>query len=136
MESGGEAVHAERRASGGCVSVLVVDDDAAGRELLAEWLRGRGYAVEEAEDGERALQLLAQGPCVDVIVLDLAMPGMDGWTFLARLRADPRLAPCRVLVLTAEPVRNAPAEADAFVCKPFVPERFAVVLSRVAANAR
>lgn len=115
--------------------VLVVDDDVDGREALSEWLRGRGYEVTEAADGERALLLLAQGACIDVIVLDLAMPGMSGWTFLARLRADPRYAPCRVLVLSGEPAKEAPAEADGCVCKPFVPERFAMELSRVAASA-
>ncbi len=76
--------------------VLVVDDDAGNRGLLADVLADDGHEVAQAADGAAALALLAGGWQPDVILLDLLMPEMDGWDFLA---AYQHRAP--VILLTA-----------------------------------
>ncbi|HUH15234.1 MAG TPA: response regulator, partial [Gaiellaceae bacterium] len=70
-------------------SVLVVDDDEAVRRLVAGTLEGHGLELREAADGEEALALVAEA-IPDAIVLDLAMPGLDGFAVLERLQEDPR----------------------------------------------
>jgi CheY-like chemotaxis protein len=80
--------------------VLVVDDDAAIRMLIAEALEGEGYGVVTAINGADALMVLAaMQPAA--IVLDLMMPVMDGRAFLAARRQDPRQAAIPVLILSA-----------------------------------
>ncbi|MFT5576299.1 MAG: two-component system response regulator FlrC [Bermanella sp.] len=68
-------------------TLLIVDDDAAVRDSLAEWLRAGGYAVIEASDGEQALQLISQGD-VDLIISDGQMSPMDGYALLNRVRVE------------------------------------------------
>jgi CheY-like chemotaxis protein len=70
--------------------ILVVDDDDSIRGLVSEVLRDDGYQVREATNGAEALAVLGT-TCPDLIVLDLMMPVMDGWTFVERCRAA---APC------------------------------------------
>jgi len=79
----------------------VVDDDRAVRESLADVLRDEGYDVETAANGRVALTHLEAGLAPDVVLLDLMMPVMDGWSLLARLRQTPTLARIPVLVITA-----------------------------------
>src|SRR5271170_5773708 len=80
-------------------SILVVDDMAIFREPIAASLRLAGYEALCAADGEKALQL-ARTNHPDVILLDVAMPGMDGIGFLRNLRADPGIASTHVILLT------------------------------------
>ncbi|MEX0674578.1 MAG: response regulator [Gaiellaceae bacterium] len=82
-------------------TVLVVDDDATVRRLVAESLGGDDFSVEEAADGEAALRAVAERR-PQAIVLDLIMPGLDGFGVLERLRADPELRDIPVVVLTAK----------------------------------
>ena len=89
-------------------TVLIVDDDAALREGLAETLGDLGHRTEEAEDGAAALRRLAR-PGVDAVLLDLHMPGLDGLEVLRRIRA--LLAPPPVAVLTAVPTAANTIEA-------------------------
>jgi len=97
-------------------SVLVVDDDAAVREGLLEFLRDEGYEALGAENGRRALDLLEEGEAPRLILLDLMMPVMDGWQFLAE-RAR-RAYPTPVVLLSGLSfIRDAPGVAD-FLCKP------------------
>src|SRR6185295_11583402 len=86
--------------------VLVVDDDADGRQALALFLDAKGYHVQGAADGPDALLLLATGlrPCC--VVADLAMPGMDGWTLTERLRAAPACATLPVILYSGYPMRD------------------------------
>jgi CheY-like chemotaxis protein len=81
--------------------VLVVEDDAALREIYAGALRGYGHEVRVAADGAAALDTLGNGwtPCV--VFLDLRMPGMDGWELSRRLRADERFRSVPVVVVAA-----------------------------------
>ena len=78
--------------------VLVVDDDADTREALAIALSDAGFLVEQANDGERALERIDEDGDPDVILLDLHMPGVDGAEFLARAKATG----ARVIVLTGD----------------------------------
>jgi adenylate cyclase len=102
--------------------VLVVDDQAPNRRLLEAVLEPRGYRVLSAESGEQALQLLAEDP-PDVVLLDILMPGMDGYEVCRRIRENGETAVLPVVMITAsgeqEKLRATEAGADDFVTKPF-----------------
>lgn len=103
--------------------ILVVEDDSDLRRSLAEALEDEGCEVACAKDGQDALRQL-DGPAPQAILLDLTMPGMDGWTFRSRQRSDPRLARIPTVVISAafagDPRGVAAALApDAFLPKPF-----------------
>src|ERR671931_1602023 len=100
--------------------VLVIDDDADIRGLVAELLGRAGMTVEQAADGRAGLRALHQAP-PDVVVLDVSMPDLDGWQTLERIRD---LSDVPVLMLTGrgaelERVRGLQAGADDYVVKPF-----------------
>ena len=100
--------------------ILVVDDDADIRGLVRELLERRGFAVLEAADGREALQAFYDGR-PDLVVLDVEMPEVDGWTALERIR---ELSNVPVVMLTAraaelEKTRGLRAGADDYVTKPF-----------------
>jgi CheY-like chemotaxis protein len=83
------------------LSILVVDDDPAVRQLMRRILEKEGHTVIEAENGRRGLERLAKG-IPSLILLDLMMPEMDGFEFLTRFRANPRFSETPVIVLTAK----------------------------------
>src|SRR5215472_8311528 len=121
--------------SGGCVRVLVVEDEAALARQLASALRRAGYAVDHAADGERA-DLLAHDERYDAVVLDLGLPKVDGLTLLRRWREAGQTMP--VLVLTArgswhEKVQGIDGGADDYMAKPF---RMEELLARLRALIR
>jgi CheY-like chemotaxis protein len=68
--------------------ILLVEDDPATREAVVELLQSEGYAVRSAANGRQALEVLARSEPPRLILLDLMMPVMDGWQFLAELRRD------------------------------------------------
>jgi CheY-like chemotaxis protein len=113
--------------------ILIVEDDAALREILSEILLEEGYRVECAANGADALALLQEIGAPDLILLDLMMPVMSGWELRTQLRADPRLADVPVLVLSgrggASP--GAAPEADAFLGKPFDAARLLATVGRL-----
>src|SRR4051812_1696827 len=80
--------------------ILVVDDDREIRAVVDDLLTGEGYSVRTAGNGRQALEILAQWR-PEVILLDLSMPEMNGWTFLAHQQADPTLAGIPVIVMSA-----------------------------------
>jgi two-component system, chemotaxis family, chemotaxis protein CheY len=82
-------------------SVLVVEDNDDIREAIGEILESEGYEIALAEDGERAIQLLAQLPRPCLLLVDLIMPRMDGWELLQFLSRDDRLATIPVVVMSA-----------------------------------
>jgi two-component system, OmpR family, response regulator MprA len=102
-------------------TILIVDDEPAVRESLAEALELEAYRVIAVEDGERALDAVARG-AVDAIVLDVSMPRLDGLAVCARLRAGGSQVP--ILMLTArdaldDRVAGLEAGADDYLPKPF-----------------
>jgi len=101
------------------VKVLVIEDDRMLRESLCEALQLEGFVVDGVENGEAGLRYLREGrrPCV--ILLDLMMPVMDGWTFRREALKDPALAEIPVVVMTAtRPEREPLAPVQAILAKP------------------
>ena len=82
-------------------SVLVVEDNDDIREAIGELLESEGYEIALAEDGERALEMLAELPRPCLLLVDLIMPRMDGWQLLNFLSRDDRLATIPVVVMSA-----------------------------------
>jgi len=85
--------------------ILIADDRPSSRELLGLVLERSGYDVVEAEDGTQALER-ARATEPSLILLDLQMPGLDGYQVLAALRAEPRFAQLPILALTASAMRG------------------------------
>jgi two-component system response regulator MprA len=117
------------------VAVLVVDDDPPIRRMLERTLAAEGYAVAVAGDGGAALASVERS-APDVVVLDVAMPGMDGLAVCRRLRRAGLLLP--ILLLTArdalpDRVSGLDAGADDYLVKPFAPEE---LLARIRALLR
>ena len=112
--------------------LLVVDDVDANRDVLSRRLRRRGYRVRLASDGKEALQCLAR-EVVDLVLLDIAMPGMSGYEVLSALRADPETAGIPVIMVTASKDSDRIVEAlskgaDDYITKPI---DFPVALARI-----
>jgi len=107
--------------------ILVVEDNADTAALLRDLLEGEGYEVETAATGEAAFEALAVAPDVDLMVLDLMLPGMSGYEVIERLRAQADLSDLPILVLSAlgsasARVRGLREGADDYMTKPFLPE--------------
>jgi len=107
-------------------SILVIEDSASVRRLIEVCLRPLGVEIRSVEDGLLGLEA-AKFEIPQAIVLDIGLPGMDGWEVLARLRAGEATKQVRVLVLTAHAQpemadRAAAKGADSFMTKPFRPE--------------
>jgi PAS domain S-box-containing protein len=115
----------------GANTVLVIDDDAAVRDLLERFLGGEGFRVVSARGGEEGLRL-ARELRPDVITLDAIMPGMDGWTVLANLKADPTLSDIPVVMLTMvhdKSLGYALGAAD-YLTKPVERQRLVSILKK------
>ncbi len=82
--------------------VLVVDDDVDIRESIQEVLEDEGYRVQVAANGLQALKVLDTDKLPGIILLDLMMPGMNGYEFISAQQKDPRLSGIPVAVLTAD----------------------------------
>lgn len=114
--------------------ILLVDDDPGLRAALAEALEESGYEVACAGDGRDALAQLGDRPTPAVILLDLAMPVMDGWSFRAAQRKDPRLAAIPTVVLSAslgDPRALDGLDPAAALSKPFDLERLIETVQRL-----
>jgi CheY-like chemotaxis protein len=112
--------------------VLVVDDDSSARQGLCKLLDARGYSVLQAENGETALQLLKKMmhfPCV--VVLDLAMPVMDGVGFLNVRAQDPILRHIPVVVVSGNMRSDKSFDGiDAYLCKPVNVDRLLEIIDQ------
>ncbi len=116
--------------------VVVVDDDATVREVVVSYLHAAQHEVVEAPDGETALALCSQAP-VDLVVLDLMLPGLDGIEVCRRLREDSDVP---VIMLTAlgeetDRVMGLEVGADDYVTKPFSPRELVLRVDSVLRRA-
>lgn len=108
--------------------ILVIEDSAVIRRLIEVCLRAADLDIHMSEDGPSGLEAVrTENP--DLLVLDIGLPGMDGWQVLDHIRNDPATRSLPVVVLTAhaeEESRRRADEggADAFVTKPFQPNDF------------
>src|SRR5687768_4544660 len=101
--------------------VLVVDDEVAIVELLAELLTDEGHDVQTAFDGRSALTLLRSGLRPEVIITDIMMPGLDGWGLYDAIRSEAALTTTGVILMSAGRA-NTRVVADprvTFIAKPF-----------------
>jgi len=116
--------------------ILVADDDARGLHFLKGLLGNEGYEIVAASDGPEALAL-AESTIPDAILLDVMMPGMDGFEVCRKLRANPVLSPIPIILLTALDDRESKLEgleagADDFLTKPFDATELIVRLKTIA----
>jgi CheY-like chemotaxis protein len=106
--------HAPRRAAGQSPpgeelrghSVLLVDDDMRNLFALSKVMRGWGLAVTMAQDGQKALKSLEDNPATELVLMDIMMPGMDGYEAMRAIRAQPRFAQLPIIALTAKAMRG------------------------------
>ena len=108
-----------RQAAAAHCPVLIVEDDADLREMMAQLLLLEGFRTATASNGREALDYLRTGRSPDIILLDLMMPVMDGWEFRREQQRDPQLAKVPVIILSAlDSARAAGIGAQAFLKKP------------------
>ena len=120
----------ERRSSAQVPTVLVVDDDPDARVMYSGYLRTQGWRVITAADGRGAIDKAAE-LIPDAVVLDLAMPRVDGWTVLKQLRNSSWTAHIPIIILTALNDRRDDAfiaGCNAYLAKPCTPEVLALQL--------
>ena len=115
--------------------VLVVDDMDDGREICAEYLAFRKYRVATAADGYEALAKAAE-LLPDIILMDLSLPGIDGWEATRRLKGDEATRHIPVVALTAHALHSAHDQAiaagcDAVVTKPILPRDLEAEIRRI-----
>jgi len=106
--------------------ILCVEDDPEILLFIRRCLEAEGYTVDEATSGEEGLRMAARRD-FSVVLLDVAMPGMDGWEACRLLKSDPTLRGIKVYMVTAKPMdskhaRSPEAQPDGFLLKPFHPE--------------
>jgi len=116
-------------------TILAVDDSASIRQMVSFTLKGAGYEVVEAVDGEDALNK-AKNHTVSLILTDINMPRMDGLDLVKSLRVLPRYKIAPILVLTTESSEAIKAEgraagATGWLVKPFDPKRLLEVVKKV-----
>jgi len=120
--------------------ILVVDDYQDAREMYAEYLQFSGFRVAEARNGNAAVeQAFALKP--DLILMDLSLPGMDGWEATRRLKADERTSQIPIVALTGHALAGASegakkAGCDSFVTKPCLPDDLVIEVRRMLGAAR
>jgi two-component system chemotaxis response regulator CheY len=116
--------------------ILVVDDDTSIRSFVEMALDGEGYAVSTANNGAQALTVSSQQP-PDLILLDMRMPVMDGWTFARRYRdQDGPHAPIVVITAATDAgERAAEIQADGYLGKPFDLDELLGLVSRYTSRA-
>jgi two-component system chemotaxis response regulator CheY len=116
--------------------ILTVDDSASMRALLNHALSNRGFTVSQADDGQAALEWLAENE-VDVVITDINMPRLDGFGLIERVRSGRRHRNCPILVLSTEnsdekKARARAAGATGWIVKPFDQDKLVAAVRRVA----
>ena len=114
-------------------SILIVDDESRMRKLIKDFLTAKGYSILEAEDGEKALEVFEQNEAkIDLILLDVMMPKLDGWSVLRQIRQTSRVP---IIMLTArgeeqDELFGFELGVDEYISKPFSPK---ILVARVEA---
>lgn len=116
-------------------SILAVDDSTSMRQMVTFTLKSAGHSVEEAADGNQALEI-ARGKSVDLVLTDVNMPHMDGLTLTRQLRSLPAYKFTPILVLTTESSAEKKQEgksagATGWLVKPFNPDQLLATIKRV-----
>lgn len=118
-------------------SILLIDDDVELGELISEYLRAEGHAVTVAHNGEAGLEAALSGQ-FDIVLLDVMLPRMDGFSVLARLRAQSAL-PVVMLTAKGDPasrITGLQAGADDYLPKPFEPLELLLRINSVMRRAQ
>lgn len=115
--------------------ILVVDDESRIRKIIRDFLVREGYVVCEAEDGETALDIFCSNNDIDLIIMDVMMPKMDGWQLCKEVR---KLSKVPILMLTAkseeqDELKGFELGVDEYISKPFSPK---ILTARVNALLR
>jgi CheY-like chemotaxis protein len=110
--------------------ILLVDDDEDAISALSLILQFKGYKVATAANGKQALEYLEDHPAPRLMIVDLFMPEMDGWTLCEELKRRPGLASLRVVVVTAFG-RAVEVQADEILAKPLDVEHLFSVMNRL-----
>jgi CheY-like chemotaxis protein len=120
-------------------TILIVDDDPVTREGLRAMLERQGYTVGQARSGSEALTYLNLNPAPHLILLDMMMPGMDGWKFLGAFRQTRAWSAIPVLITTAMPVASsewaASLGAAGLLKKPFEEDDLMTPLRQLCQDA-
>lgn len=121
----------------GKATILIIEDEKDIRDVVAFSLRREGYVALEAGDAEKGLELLRESGC-DLVLLDMMLPGIDGFEALRRIRSSAETARLPVIMVTARSedsdiVAALELGADDYVCKPFSPR---VLVARVRSRLR
>lgn len=116
------------------LTILVVDDEARMRKLIKDFLIQKNYNIIEAEDGERALKVYEENKAkINLILLDVMMPKLDGWSVLRQIRQDNKSLPIVMLTARAEEqdeLFGFELGVDEYITKPFSPK---ILVARVEA---
>lgn len=117
------------------LKVLVVDDESRMRKLVRDFLVKSNYEVAEAENGVQALEMFYEQPDIALIVLDVMMPGMDGWQVCREIRESSKVP---IIMLTAksderDELKGFQLGVDEYIFKPFSPK---VLVARIEAILR
>jgi CheY-like chemotaxis protein len=120
--------------------VLLVDDFPDNRQMYAEYLAFAGLRVAEAENGHEAVQQ-ATTLMPDLVVMDLSLPGMDGWEATRRLKSHPKTKHILVMALTGHALAGhskgaIEAGCDAFITKPCLPDRLLQEIQRMLTSSK
>ena len=113
--------------------ILIVDDEARMRKLIKDFLVAKGYSILEAEDGEKALEVYEENKNkINLILLDVMMPKLDGWSVLRQIRQDSKVP---IIMLTArgeeqDELFGFELGVDEYISKPFSPK---ILVARVEA---
>ena len=108
-------------------TILLVEDNPHNRKIFSGMLAHAGFRVIEAEDGNQALTRVEETR-PDLILMDLSIPGIDGWEVTRRLKADPRFSPIPIIALTAHAMRGDEERAlqvgcNGYLSKPISPKK-------------
>ena len=124
-------------------SILIVDDESRMRKLIKDFLTAKGYSILEAEDGEKALEVFEQNEAkIDLILLDVMMPKLDGWSVLRQIRQTSKVP---IIMLTArgeeqDELFGFELGVDEYISKPFSPKilvaRVEAILKRVYGDTK